>query len=322
MGIDFLEEARALRDKGEPFVVATVVRAERPTSAKPGAKAIITADGHLRGWVGGSCAQPTVIREARQALQDGEPRLVRLSPPEKLGTSGQEGVTEVPLTCVSGGTLEIYLEPYQAKPHLLVIGHLPVAQALVALGKTLGYRTTLMTLEDPPHPFPQADLVLRELDLSKVALTPETYIVVASHGNYDEEALAVALQTEAAYVALVTSHKRAEAVLQDLRAEGLPEERLARLKYPAGLDLGAVTPEEIALSILAEIIQMRRPIRAATGLPVFSQPLEAIDPVCGMKVDIAGARYKTPHAGNDYYFCAARCQRAFEKEPETYLARK
>jgi xanthine dehydrogenase accessory factor len=322
MGIDILEEARALREEGKPFVVATVVRAERPTSAKAGAKAIITADGRLRGWVGGSCAQPTVIRQARLALADGEPRLVRLSPPERLGTAPPEGVVEVPLTCVSGGTLEIYLEPYQPKPHLLVIGHLPVAQALVSLGKGLGFRTTVISLEGSAEAFSEADLVLGELDLARVPLGSEAYIVIASHGNYDEEALAAALRTEAGYVALVASRKRAEAVLQEFKSEGLSEPQLARLKYPAGLDLGAVTPEEIALSILAEIVRLRRRPRPAVPLPLAATPEEALDPVCGMTVAKAGARYKTRHAGVDYYFCAARCQRSFEKEPETYLARK
>ena len=230
---------------------------------------------------------------------------------------------EVPLTCVSGGTLEIYLEPYQPKPHLLVIGHLPVPQALVSLGKTLGYRTTAIAL-DGSDVFSEADLLLTALDFSKVTLSPETetYIVVASHGNYDEEALGAALKTDARYIALVASRKRAEAMLQELRSEGLPEDRLACLRYPAGLDLGAVTPEEIALSILAQITKLRRSAPVGAPLPILFQPEEAVDPVCSMKVEIAGAPYKADHAGNDYYFYAARCQRAFEKEPETYLAKK
>jgi len=323
---DALELAFELNRAGAAFVLATVVRAEKPTSAKPGANAIVTADGALTGWVGGSCAQPTVIREALKALRDGEPRLVRLCPPEKLGTAPQEGVVEVALTCVSGGTLEVYIEPHLPKPHLVAVGHLPIAETLARLGKDLGYEVTVMGLDITPDRFPQADQVLDRLDFSRIRLTPHTYIVVATHGNYDEEALEGALKTDATYVALVASKKRAEAVMQYLRETGLPEERLARLKYPAGLDLGAVTPEEIALSILAEIVQLRRRVPTAPQTPTPTltltqtlTPIEATDPVCGMTVEIATARYMTQHAGQVYYFCSAGCKRSFEKEPEKYL---
>ena len=317
--LDYLDQAHTLQQSGQPFALATVVRAERPTSAKAGAKAIITADGVLSGWVGGSCAQPTVIREALKALQDGQPRLVRLCPPEKLGRGPQNGVVEVALTCISGGTLEVYIEPHLPRPQLVVVSHLPIAEALVALSKGLGYTASVLGLDVTPERFPQADLVLDRLDFARIMLTPQTYVVVATHGNYDEEALEWALNTEAEYVALVASRKRAESVLQYLRETGLADERLSRLKYPAGLDIGASTPEEIALSILAEIVQFRR---RNYQLPITDLPpppmTEALDPVCGMTVEIAAARYVATHAGQTYYFCSAGCKRAFEKEPEKY----
>ena len=318
--LDYLSQAHTLQKSGEPFALATVVRAERPTSAKAGAKAIITTDGVLTGWVGGSCAQPTVIREALKALQDGQPRFVRLCPPEKLGRGAQDSIIEVALTCISGGTLEVYIEPYLPRPHLVVVSHLPIAEALATLGKGLHYSVTVLGLDATPNRFPQADLVLDRLDFSQISLTTQTYVVVATHGNYDEEALGWALGAEAAYVALVASPKRAEAVLQYLRETGVPEARLARLKCPAGLDIGASTPEEIALSILAEIVQLRR--RAPMAVVETSRRLvstEAIDPVCGMTVEIATARYVAAHAGQTYYFCSAGCKRSFEKEPEKYL---
>jgi len=317
---DYLDKAFSLQKEGQPFALATVVRAERPTSAKAGAKAIVTTDGALTGWVGGSCAQPTVIREALKALQDGQPRFVRLCPPEKLGRGAQDSIIEVALTCISGGTLEVYIEPHLPKPQLVVISHLPIAEALATLGKGLHYSVTVLGLDATPNRFPQADLVLDRLDFSQISLTTPTYVVVATHGNYDEEALGWALGAEAAYVALVASPKRAEAVLQYLRETGVPEARLARLKCPAGLDIGASTPEEIALSILAEIVQLRR--RAPMAVVETSRRLvstEAIDPVCGMTVEIATARYVAAHAGQTYYFCSAGCKRSFEKEPEKYL---
>jgi xanthine dehydrogenase accessory factor len=325
--MQILDKAYSLLQAGEPFALVSVVRAERPTSAKPGAKAIITADGTLTGWVGGSCAEPTVKRTAQLALSDGQPRLLRLCPPEKRGLLPQEGVTEVTMTCISGGTLEIYIEPQLSQPHLLVIGHLATAQALARLAKGLEYQVSVVGLDVTSERFPQADRVVDRLDLSGLEITPNTYIVVASHGNYDEDALEAALRTEAAYVALIASRSRAQAIIQYLRDSSLSSEQIARLKYPAGLDLGAITPEEIALSILAEIVQMRR--RNLPTQPEIGEPAEtsaesptAVDPVCGMLVDIATARYTSEYLGQTYYFCARSCQHSFEANPADYLTKE
>jgi xanthine dehydrogenase accessory factor len=335
MKTDFYDKFQELRNAGNPFAIATVVRAEKPTSAKVGAKAIVTEEGSLSGWIGGSCAEPTVKREAKKALQDGQPRLIRLCPPEKLGTAPQESVIEIPLTCISGGTLEIYIEPQLAQPHLVVIGHLATAEALVSLGKDLGWRVSLMGLDVTRERFPSSDFIFDALDFSRLSITKNTHIVIASHGNYDEDMLVAALQSEASYVALISSKKRASAILQYLNEANLTQEQIARLKYPAGLDFGAVTPEEIALSILAEIIQRRRqPPRAASNylisdppvstlqLPVTNHELpaeEAIDPVCGMTVEIASAHFTSEYNGKTYYFCAAGCKRSFDKEPGKYV---
>lgn len=328
MQTDFYDKFQELRNIGNPFVIATVVRAEKPTSAKVGAKAIITEDGNLSGWIGGSCAEPTVKREAKKALQDGQPRLIRLCPPEKMGQAPPEGVLEIALTCISGGTLEIYIEPQLAQPHLVVIGHLATAEALVSLGKDLGWRASLMGLDVTRERFPNVDQLIDSLDFSQVAVTKNTFVVVASHGNYDEDMLVAALQSEASYVALIASKKRAGAILQYLNEANLTQDQIARLKYPAGLDFGAVTPEEIALSILAEIIQRRRqlpitnyqsPVSSLT-LPIAQSPaLESIDPVCGMTVEIATAHFTSEYNGKTYYFCAAGCKRSFDKEPGKYI---
>jgi xanthine dehydrogenase accessory factor len=327
---DMLEKAQEFRSAGQPFAMATVVWVEKPTSAKPGAKAIITEDGELVGWVGGSCTEPTVKREARKALGDGEARLVRICPPEKRGLLPQEGVTEVTLTCVSGGTLEIFIEPFLAQPQLVVIGHQAIAQALASQGKNLGYPVTVLGLEVNPERFPRADRLIPSLDYAQLQLRPNACVVVTSHGNYDEEALAAVLRMEVAYVALVASKTRSQAVLEYLRKSGAPEERLQKVKYPAGLDIGAITPEEIALSILAEIVQRQQHGPGGTDMEMGvihgAQPqaanhakMEATDPVCGMTVDITTAQFKTDYNGHTYYFCARGCQRSFEAEPEKYL---
>lgn len=332
MQTDFYDQIQTLRITGNPFVIATVVRAEKPTSAKAGAKAIVTGDGTLNGWIGGSCAEPTVRREAKKALQDGQPRLIRLCPSEGLGQAPQEGVIEVQLTCISGGTLEIYIEPQLAGPQLIVIGHLATAEALVSLGKDLGWRVSIMGLDVTPERFPDADQTFDQLDFAQLRITSNTFIVVASHGNYDEDMLVEALQSEAPYVALIASKTRSEAILQYLNESNLTHEQIARLKYPAGLDLGSVTPEEIALSILAEIIQRRRQSPdifqakvptsgSSTALRTnFELPmLEARDPVCGMTVEIATAHFTSEYAGTKYYFCVAGCKRSFDKEPQKYV---
>ncbi len=324
-----LDRAIELSGMGVPFALATVVRAERPTSAKLGANALITTDGALTGWVGGSCAQPTVIREALKALQDGEPRLLRLCPPERLGQLPQDGVIETAMMCASGGTLEVYIEPHVPRPQVVVIGHLPVAEVLSALSSALGYEVVVMGWDATPDRFPTANRVLDHLDFSQIRSAqhvygPHTYVVVASHGNYDEAALAGALKTNVPYIALVASKKRSAAIMEYLRDAGISEEQLARIKYPAGLDIGAVTPDEIAVSILAEIVEFRRRHLGAQPLiPTLAQTLaEAIDPVCNMTVDTATARYKTEYAGETYYFCTASCQRSFEKDPDRYLVKE
>jgi xanthine dehydrogenase accessory factor len=314
---DYLTHAHTLSQSGQPFVIATVVRTHAPTSAKAGMKAIVTADGALTGWVGGSCTQPTVVRESLKALQDGSPRFLRLGPPEEL-RGETPGVIEVPLTCVSGGTLEIYLDPHLPSPTLLIVGHLPVVEALVEIGKALHYSVTVMGEDVTPERFPGVEAL--PLDIASLNFTPQTNVVVASHGNYDEPALEAALNGSAAYVALIASRKRRDSILDYLRGSGLTDEQLARLRCPAGLDIGSVTPEEIALSILAEIVQLRRqsPI-SSLQFSNLQAPREAIDPVCHMTVEIASARYTSTHAGQTYYFCSPGCKRSFEKEPEKYL---
>jgi len=279
---DILETALRLRNAGEPFVLATVVRAEKPTSAKPGAKAIITAEGDWIGWIGGSCSRPAVEYEARRVLRSGEPYVVHLASTE---------------TCASGGTLDIYLEPYLPKPHLVIIGHLPVAEAMVRLAKPLGFRVSVMTPEGRPDQFPEADSFSERIDLSE-ASAGETFVVIASHGNYDAEALEAVAKAESGYVALVSSKKRAASL-------DVPE----NVKFPAGLDIGAVTPEEIALSIFAEIVSVRRAHRKEMALP----PPEAFkDPICGMMVGALGARYTVARGDDKVYFCGPGCKEAYE----------
>jgi xanthine dehydrogenase accessory factor len=315
---DLLILAADLRSRGEAFALATVVRCERPTSAKPGAKALIRPDGSVTGWVGGACAEPVVAREALAALRDGRPRLVVL-----VGEGGRdpvrtEGIVHLPMTCHSGGTLEIYVEPFLPKAQLVLVGHGPVIETLASLAGIAGYQVVVV----------RGDALATAL--GDVALGPDTSVVVATHGDFDEDALTRVLASPVGYVSLVASRKRAGAIVETLEGRGVRAEYLDRLKAPAGLDIGAVAPEEIAVSILAEIIHTRHAGKteplvtvsagSAPGAAATQAPTEARDPICGMQVEMATARYQSDWAGRSVYFCCRRCQETFDADPQRYAA--
>jgi len=317
--MDWLAEAQELAQAGQPFALATVVRRVAPASAQPGAKALILPDGSMRGWVGGSCAQPVVTSEARQALRDGMPRLLRLGKmpgaSHQVESKGSEDIVEFPMTCHSGGALEILIEPVLPAPRLFIVGETPIVETLADLARMMGYRVSQFERA--------SDLALRLGD-SAVPV----FVVVASMGVDDEEALAAALRAGTPYtlyVALVASPKRAAVVRETLAAMGMSAHDLVRLKAPAGLDIGARTQEEIALSIMAEMTQMRSVMTSGTTEgasapdPVAALELEAIDPVCGMTVTIAGARHQTAYDGKIWYFCCGGCKARFEADPLKYV---
>jgi xanthine dehydrogenase accessory factor len=332
---DVLTRAVDLRASGTPFALATVVAVQRPTSARPGARGIVHPDGTIEGWVGGSCAQPVVVREALRSLGDGQPRLLRLSKDAPAEGRRGDGVIELVMTCHSGGTLEIYVEPHLPAPVLWVAGTTPIAGALVALGAAAGWRVSLFDPVADADAFPRAERLLDDAELRRIDPELSPYVVVATQGQWDEEALAAALRRNASYVGLVASPTRAAAVRQWLRDEnGLAEDRLAALRAPAGLDIGAETAEEVALSILAELVQVRRgrasfvaapgPATVAgddptAGAIVSVDDLVLLDPVCGMTVDRAHARHLAEHDGVVYAFCSIGCRTRFSKEPAAFL---
>jgi xanthine dehydrogenase accessory factor len=304
---ELLALAAELQRRGESFALATVVRCEAPTSAKPGAKVLVREDGRVTGWVGGACAEPVVVREALHAMADGRPRLIGLLGEGARGPGRTAGMVEYPMTCHSGGTLEIYVEPYLAKPLLVLIGHGPVLEALATFGRATEYAVQTVDAE-------QAASLLASAPAAQRAA-----VVVATHADSDESALEHVLRTDAAYVSLVASRRRAAAIAERLRERGVPLERLARLKAPAGLDIGAVSPDEIAVSILAEIIQHRRSAKPEPPAEPVATEAEAIDPVCGMTVDVAGAGHRSEWSGRIVYFCCEGCKTSFDREPARYL---
>jgi xanthine dehydrogenase accessory factor len=319
---EFLKKVSDMRSRGESFATAVVVRFEAPVSGKPGDKAIIGTDGTMWGWIGGGCAQPAVVREALKALEDGAPRLIRISP--NRDPESESGVVDYTMTCHSGGALDIFIEPVLPKPQVLIFGRSAVARSLARLAKAIDYTVTVVAPGAGDQHFPGVDVIHQELDQRLLCITPQTYVIVSTQGEYDEEGLELALEIESPYVAFVASKVKAGKLLDYLRAKGIPSGRLTRVQAPAGLEIGAVSPEEIAVSILAEIVRVGRSTSPRGAPPKHSsqpQPEIALkDPVCGMLVEPGRAKHKSEYQGNTVYFCCPHCKQAFDKEPERYLA--
>jgi xanthine dehydrogenase accessory factor len=329
---DILDQADRLRNDEQPFVIATVVAYKSPQSARPGSKAIILSDGSIEGWIGGGCVQPIVIREAQNALESGRPKLVTISPDS--AHDDWKGVESYRMTCQGGGSLEIYLEPVLPKPELLIVGNSPMAQILTGLGRLLEFKVCVADPEATQERFPEADTVLTDLAAARNRIGPRTYVVVATMGTGDEEALEAVAGTNPKYIGLVASKEKAAGLFQYLREKGIPGEHLEKIACPAGLELGGETLPEIALSVMAGITKARRsvardgaePAKArSTVMPVMNNAAAAgsstlsRDPVCGMMVEGASTKYVSRVEDATFYFCCLRCKETFDRSPETYL---
>jgi xanthine dehydrogenase accessory factor len=307
-GLGVLERMGELARSGQAFALATVVWRQGPSSGKQGSRAIITTDGQLDGWIGGACAEPAVIREAKQVIADGHARLLLLGSPDQFGTTVPEGMTVVPISCQSEGALEVYIEAVLPVPHLVIVGGSPMAHSLAAMAGALGWRTDLYS----PRDFTAGHADERSM------------VIVATQGHADEDMIERAVAMRPAYLGLVASRRRGEAVLGYLAERGVPKDQLDRVHAPAGLDLGKTTHEEMAVAILAELVQLRAsgalaavpaPRRAPAAEP---EPAEAVDPVCGMTVTPSASAMPAEHDGVTYYFCCAGCHQKFSENPGAY----
>jgi xanthine dehydrogenase accessory factor len=302
-GLGMLEEAGELARAGQAFALATVVWRQGPSSSKQGSRAIITADGEVRGWIGGACAEPAVIRAATEAIADGGTRLLLLGTPDQFRGAVPEGMTVVPISCQSEGALEVYIEPVLPVPHLVIVGGSPMAHTLAALARALGWSAELVSGPEftPGH------------------AGGRSMVVVATQGHGDEEVMERAIAVRPAYLGLVASHRRGEAVLGYLADRGAPKDQLEKVHVPAGLDLGKTSHEEVAVAILAELVQLRASGALAGGAaPAAERKLaQAVDPVCGMTVMADASGLPLAHDGVTYYFCSAGCRRTFEERLET-----
>ena len=299
-----LEQAAGLARSGRPFALATVVWRQGPSSSQQGSRAIITDAGELHGWIGGACAEPTVIREAREVIAEGKPRLLLLGEPGQFGAV-PEGMTVVPISCQSEGAIEIYIEPVVPAPHLVIVGRSPMTQTLAGMAGSLGWQTSLVAGED----------------FTAAAAGERSMVVVATQGHGDEEVIEQAVAARPAYLGLVGSRRRGAAILGYLSGRGVPEHLLNRIHVPAGLDLGRVTHQEIAVAILAELVQLRASGTLAAGVAAGSLA-EVTDPVCGMTVTASPAGHPAAYGGETYCFCSTRCRLEFLRDPAAYAKKE
>jgi xanthine dehydrogenase accessory factor len=302
---DVIEQATELAGRGEDFALATVVWRQGPSSGQQGARAIVTTSGEVHGWIGGACAEPVVIREAQRAIVEGEPRLLLLGTPGQFGTV-PEGMTVIPIACQSEGAMEVYVEPVLRSPHLVVVGRSPMARTLADLARVLGWRAELV---DSPS-FTAADVDRRAV------------VVIATQGHGDEEAVERAVAGDPAYIGLVASRRRGESVLGYLADRGVARDLLDRVRVPVGLDLGHTSHREIAVAILAELVQLRASgSLAPDAVAAAAEPAAAtaVDPVCGMTVAADDTSRPYEHDGVTYHFCGTGCRGAFEADPSAYL---
>ena len=289
--------AEELAAQGAAFATATVVRAQRPTSAHAGDVALITSDGNIEGFVGGICAEHSVRLFAWTAMKSGEPILLRILPTEEEVAGKQDakedGAVTVLNSCLSGGAIEIFLEPTLPTPRVNIVGSKPIAAAIEQLG-------------------PQFDLEIAAVgDNAAEIHEGDLAIIVAAHGKGELEALRAGLQAGLPYVGLVASPKRGAALIEELREGGLSDDLLERIDYPAGLDIKAKTPPEVALSIIARLVETRHggsyspPLRSPSSEPA---PTFAVDPICGMTVTMAPDTPQLEHDGDTIYFCREACK--------------
>jgi len=302
---DLAIHVQGLLSERTPFVLATVVRARRPTSVRPGNAAVVLPDGTMEGFVGGVCAESSVRLHALRAMETGEPLLLRLVPDDgdAEGADAIEGAVVERNPCLSGGALEIFLEPHLPAARLVVVGGSPIAEAVVSVGKASGYD------------------VIRAAVGAGADVAGAAAVVVASHGNGEEAVIAEALRAGVGYVALVASPKRGAAVRAEL---GLPDELAAQLHTPAGLDIGALTPAEIAISILAQMVGRLHadPVPGRPEATVAAPVVVAVatDPVCGMQVAITDSAPRLPVAGDLVYFCCDGCRDRYARDHADDLA--
>jgi xanthine dehydrogenase accessory factor len=331
----FFDRIAALRLEGQSFALATVVARRAPVSAHLGDRAIVLPDGRMEGFVGGACSREIIRQQGLDALQTRCSRLVSIRPDAADAALATGEHVVVPMTCVSEGAIDVFVEPFAQARRLVVVGATPVADSLARLARGLSYDVVRVVsgeerrdIEPDAATLGASVVTLDALETTlrdDAAAGADLAAVVASQGHYDEDALARILRCGVPYVGLVASRTRGSAIRATLEQQAVPG--VAAIRNPAGLDLGARTPPEVALSILAEIVKAhpdgtRAAAAVANAMPAAAPPAPAtaVDPICGMSVTVASARHTAERDGVTHYFCCASCRGKFLAAPGTYPA--
>ena len=297
-GWGVLRRAVELERTGEEFVLATVVWREGPSSGQHGSRAIVTGDGQVIGWIGGACAEPVLVREAHQALTEGQPRLLAMGSSEQFGEIPQ-GMTAIAISCQSEGALQIFIEPVIPVVHLVVVGESPMAHTLRQLARALDWNVDLVDAAS----------------FSADVIGSNSIVIVATQGHGAEDVLEKALGATPTYLGVVGSARRGDALRGYLGDRGFEAEALSSIRVPVGLDLGATSHREVAVAVLAELVQLRAAgkLRGAGG-PEIPLVAEAIDPICGMTVTADSTSHPLIVGSETYYFCAVGCRDQYERQ--------
>jgi xanthine dehydrogenase accessory factor len=318
---EFYDKLEALRRQNELFVTATVIRREAPSSGKIGDKAIIDQYGEITGWIGGGCVRGIALKEAEEAMRSGKARLVQVG---KNSLHEQDDIINYKMTCMSEGAVELFLEPVLPPPHLVVIGKTLIASALVHLAKVSGFRVTAVAPNAKPNTFQGVDELITQLNLKEVRTSSRSSLIICTQGENDEEAIEQALHQSACYIGFVASPKKKMAIFEHLVERGVDRAAINTIHSPAGLNIHAKTPEEVAISILAEIIQVQNQLQL-TGFSHFvstnaqtSKSGFYINPVCGVPVDIKNPKHIVEYKNEKIYFCCDGCKTKFDADPEKY----
>ena len=320
----FINKINEFKNSEAAYAIAIIVRRKIPSSGKPGDKAIITEDGHIHGWIGGGCTRGIVLKEALLSIKERKPRFVSISPSKIEGAD--ENTKVYAMTCQSGGEVELYIEPVLPKPQLMIFGTSHIAKSLAKIAKAIDYQVDVVMSTADKNVFPEVDSIIgiKDLDISKIKSS--AYIVVCTQGEGDAEALKKALSIGSSYLSFVASRKKANAIYTEVRGMGATFDQLKTIKTPAGLDIGAKMPDEVAISILAEIIKHYRV--ATESVPVNEEQKGEItiknedfyiNPVCNIPVQKSTAKHIVAYKDQKVYFCCDGCKVSFEKSPEKYM---
>ena len=316
---DLIDQISKYMGQGEEFAVAHVIWREAPSSGKPGDKAIILKDGTIIGWIGGGCVKGIAVKEAREAIRENRSRLVRIDPDEVNSEDSSHKTYR--MTCHSGGTMELFIEPITPNPQLIIVGKSNIARALSKLAIATNLRVHVLSNDVNKGMFPEVKNIYDRVDFSKINIDKNTFIVVATQGEDDEESIRKALETSCNYVGFISSLRKSVKIKEYLEQTELSTNRINELKIPVGMDINAKLPEEIAISILAEIVQLfRDPNRKEDQESDTAINDDTyINPVCRVAVSKKDAKHVLEYGAHTVYFCCDGCKVSFDTEPEKYI---